>query len=259
MPELPDLQVFSKNLNKELSGKKLKKFTALFDKKFNAPVKQYKKDLENQILEKIYREGKELRLKFSNGNVLGLHLMLRGNLYLFQKKNENKYTIIELLFDDNNGLAITDFQKMASASLNPEDKKSPDALSQKVSFKFLKDELGGSRATIKSFLMDQNIIRGIGNAYSDEILWEARISPFSISDKIPDDKIKDLKKAIRKVLTDAEKKIKKENPEIITGEIRDFLNIHNSRKDKSPTGAPIQQKSTSGRKTYFTNEQKLYK
>jgi len=68
-----------------------------------------------------------------------------------------------------------------------------------------------------------------------------------------------LLKSIKGVLQKAEKSILKTHPDIISGEVRDFMLIHNSKKDKSPTGATIQVESTGGRKTYFTKEQKLFK
>lgn len=74
-------------------------------------------------------------------------------------------------------------------------------------------------------------MRGVGNAYADEILWHARISPFSVSSKIPEAKLKDLVKAIKSVLEDAEQNILKSNPGIINGEVRDFMDIHNSKKN----------------------------
>jgi formamidopyrimidine-DNA glycosylase len=144
------------------------------------------------------------------------------------------------------------------ATLDPVIKPSPDALSKDVNFSFLKERLSKKRTSIKTFIMDQDIIRGIGNAYADDILWKAGISPFSVSNKIPDDKIKKLATAIRSVLTNAEKKILKKDPKIISGEIRDFLDIHNSKKLKSPTGGKILNKMVSSRITYYTNEQKLY-
>jgi formamidopyrimidine-DNA glycosylase len=71
----------------------------------------------------------------------------------------------------------------------------------------LKERLAKSKAVVKSALLDQHIIRGIGNAYADEILWDAGISPFSISNKIPDAEIKALLKSIKSVLQRAEKSI----------------------------------------------------
>jgi formamidopyrimidine-DNA glycosylase len=258
MPELPDLQVFSRNLDKQLKGKTLKKVNILNDSKIKAPATSFKKSLEGEKLEKVYRVGKELHFRFANDNVLGLHLMLNGNLYLFEKANERKNTIIELLFDDDTGLALTDFQGMATPTLNPENKDTPDALSEEVEYKWLKEKLTKKRTAIKAVLLDQKVIRGIGNAYADEILWDAGISPFSVSNKIPDDKIKSLVKSIKSVLKDAEKQILKKAPDAISGEVRDFLLIHNHHKTQSPTGAAIHNKMMSARKTYYTDEQELY-
>ena len=259
MPELPDLQVFSRNLDKRLAGKKLEKITVVNDSKLKTTTATLRKELEGEKLKSVYRSGKELRFEFGNGNILGMHLMLNGDLYLYEKTNEHKNTIVEMLFDDDEGLALTDFQGMANISLNPEEKPAPDALSDEVNYRFLRDYLGSTRKGIKTILLDQNIIRGIGNAYADEILWEAGISPFSIANKIPEEAARELAVAIKHVLKTAEKEILKKKPDLITGEVRDFLKIHNSRKKESPNGAPIKHETVSSRKTYYTDEQVLYK
>jgi len=215
--------------------------------------------LKNRYSKKVYREGKELRFEFSNGNILGLHLMLHGNNYLFEKKNEHRHAIIELLFDDDTGFVMADYQGIAAPSLNPEEKTTPDALSSDLDFTYLKERLSKTRTTIKNLLLDQKVIRGIGNAYADEILWDTRIAPLSVCNKIPGIKIKTLANSIKTVLHNAEKQILKSHPDIITGEVRDFLHIHNAKKKQSPTGADILQKITGGRKTYYTDEQELFK
>ncbi len=111
---------------------------------------------------------------------------------------------------------------------------------------------------IKAFLMDQHIIRGIGNAYADEILWAAGLAPTSHSDKIPTDRIAILNDAIKSVLVDAEKQIKKADPHLISGEIRDFLKVHNSKNTHSPTGGKINVIQLNSRKTYYTDEQQEF-
>src|SRR5689334_18061181 len=167
MPELPDLQVFSSNLDKALKGKKVKKITVPVAKKLNVSTAALKKKLEGQSIKRIYREGKELMIEFTT-DTLSLHLMLHGNLYYFDDTNTNKHTIIEFLFADGKGLALTDWQKAATITLNPEPKEAPDALSPDITFSFMKDVLQ-SKTTVKARLMDQKVIRGIGNAYADEI------------------------------------------------------------------------------------------
>jgi formamidopyrimidine-DNA glycosylase len=257
MPELPDLQAFSRNLDKKLAGKTVKEVIIHNAKKLNVSEKELQAKLEKQKLAAIYRDGKELYIKFSEGDILALHLMLHGKLFLFEGKNSNKYSIIELVFTDDTGLVLTDFQGIATPTLNPEEKEAPDAVDDKAGFAYLKERLGKTKTNVKTVLLDQKIIRGIGNAYADEILWDAGISPFSASNKLPEDKIKDLVKSIHSVLKDAEQQILKSNPDIINGEMRDFMNIHNSKKKHSPKGAPILIKEGS-RKTYYTEEQTLY-
>jgi len=60
------------------------------------------------------------------------------------------------------------------------------------------------------------------------------------------------------VLTNAIKKITKSHPDIVSGEIRDFLLIHNPHAEQAPDGSKIEKKVTAGRKTYFTCSQQLY-
>lgn len=259
MPELPDLQVFSRNLNKTIVGKTVSRINVPVSRKLNVPVKTLRSKLEGQKLTAIDRVGKELQFTFKNGNVLALHLMLHGKLNYFEDKNDARFAIIEIHFKDGTGLAMGDFQKAATPTLNPEVQDTPDALSKEVSFNFLKDILQRRKSTIKAVLLDQHAVRGIGNAYADDILWEAGVSPFSVSNKIPDAYIRRLVRAIKSVLREAEKKILKTNPGIIAGEVRDFMKVHNAKITHSPTGDKIKQSTVGGRKTYYTDEQELFK
>lgn len=257
MPELPDLQVFSANLNRQLAGKKLKQINVLKRAKVNVSKARLKKALEGQRLRAVYREGKELRMVFQNKNVLGIHLMLRGKLQWLDVQQAPSYALLELLFEGDKQLVLTDYQYNARITLNPEPAQAPDALAREVNAAFWKKRLQ-TRASIKSRLMDQDVVRGIGNAYADEILWEAGISPFSVSRAIPDTKIKALARAVKQVLKKAERQIRKAAPGIIGGEVRDFLHIHNPSKKHSPRGAVIKRKATGSRKTYYTAEQELF-
>ena len=235
MPELPDLQAFSLNLSKRLTGKRIEKIHAIKTKKLNTSEKELQGALVGARLTSVKREGKELHFVFDNGHVLGVHLMLKGELRYFEGKNDHRFTILEIHFHDSTGLAVTDFQAQATPTLDPGPRQAPDALSEQADYKFLKEKINHSRSTIKKLLTDQKIIRGIGNAYADEILWHARISPYSVCNKIPDEAIRKLSRSIRTIFARAEKSILKSNPEIIGGEIRDFLAIHNPDKTHSPT------------------------
>ena len=256
MPELPDLQVFSKNLNKLFKDKKLEKVNVTVAAKLNVPAKELEDALEGQTLTHINRVGKELQFTFKNGHILALHLMLHGELHLFEAKNEHRFSIIELIFEDKKGLALTDFQKAATPTLDPEKSDVPDAL--EVDAKYLEQKLSVTKSPVKTVLMDQKVLRGIGNAYADEILYDAKLSPFSVSNKIPADKVKVLLHSIKAVLQDAEKQIIQHNPDIISGEVRDFLLVHKPKHKETAKGETIHQKPVGARKTYYTDSQELF-
>jgi len=259
MPELPDIEVFSRNLNDVFSGAKVKKVKIVNGKKLKDKPAAISRALNGKTLSKIYRSGKEMRFQFEDGTLVGLHLMLTGDIFIFDKKNDHHSTIVEMNFSNGKGLALTDRMRNANIKLDPEDKKGVDAISKELNFKYLKAALQKRNTSIKNVMTDQDVIRGIGNSYSDEILWTARISPYSIAKAIPDEKIKELVKAIKKILKDEIKNIYKNFKGKINGEVKDFLKIHTKEQTKSPTGAPIIITKKGMMKTYYTKEQFLYK
>ncbi len=95
MPELPDIEVFTRNLNKIFAGKKLLKVKIINGQKLKDKASAYSEVLNGKILKKIFRSGKEMRFEFSGGTLLGLHLMLTGDIILFDKKNDHHSTIAE--------------------------------------------------------------------------------------------------------------------------------------------------------------------
>jgi formamidopyrimidine-DNA glycosylase len=100
----------------------------------------------------------------------------------------------------------------------------PDALA--VSADELTDILRGQRAQLKSALTDQGVVAGIGNAYSDEILHVARLSPFKNTSKLTDDESARLSDAIRSVLTDAVGRSVGQRAATLKGEKRSGLRVH---------------------------------
>lgn len=260
MPELPDIEVFTRNLNKRFAGKQLVKVKIVNGEKLKDTASAFSKSLDGKTLEKIYRSGKEMRFRFSNGQLLGLHLMLTGDVILFDNENKNTHraTIAEFNFDDGSGFALTDRMRNANIKLDPVDKQGVDALSAELNFAYLKQAFK-RKTGIKKILIDQDVIRGIGNSYSDEILWKARISPYSVAAAIPDEKIKELVPIIKKTLKDETERIYKKYKDKVNVEVKEFLQIHTKDKTESPTGAKIIIDQKGMMKTYYTNEQVLYK
>lgn len=116
----------------------------------------------------------------------------------------------------------------------------------------------GAGYAIKTVLTDGKTVQGIGNAYVDEILYAAKISPFSRAGKIPPGKIKDLANAIASVLSAAEAHILKNFPDTITEKERDFLQVHLPKTKLTPRGETILKAEIGKRKTYYTAGQVLF-
>ena len=256
MPEIPDLNIFRRNLAKRLVEKTLSEINVIVNRRLKGSEAVLKDALEHQGLTAITRVGKELHLTFQNGHVLSLHLMLHGTMYWYKGKNENRFIIAELLFTDGTGLAITDWQKAVILTLDPKPVTVPDAMDMPRGY--LKKALTSSSRSIKTVLTDGKTVQGIGNAYVDEILYAAKISPFSKADKIPEEQVKVLTKAIKAVLTHAERHISQHFPDTITEKERDFLQVHRPKQKLTLAGEEILTAEIDKRKTYYTASQQLF-
>ena len=258
MPELPDITVYADNLARITSNKKIVSVIYHKSQRLNVRHQTLSDALINQNIIRADRQGKEICLFFSNGNWLSIHLMLRGGFNFTTAPSSIRFPILSIAFDDNSYIIVSDPKGWVTVSLNQEsDSSIPDAL--EVSADYLKAIIGKKpKALAKAFLIDQKVLKGIGNAYADEILWQARISPKSIVGKLPNEAIELLAASIKSVLNHAITKIREKSPDIISGEVRDFLEIHNPLVSKSPTGFPINREEISSKTTYFTNEQILY-
>ncbi len=261
MPELPDLQVFSMNLKKQILNKPIVSVTVNNSRKMNVPAAVFVNGVLYSNIVDIVRVGKELHFHLSNGNAFSVHLMLHGgfNLSSVEEIGSIKYKILSIAFEDNSALSVSDFQSLCTVTFNPNKSKVPDALSEKFDYKYFTGAVKRkSIMNVKAFLTDQNILKGIGNAYADEILWKANISPESVVGKIPDEALSGLFSAIGDVLRDAIGNIVKIAPDIISGEERSFLKVHNRKKTETDEGETILVKEIATRKTYYTKKQKLF-
>jgi formamidopyrimidine-DNA glycosylase len=260
MPELPDLHVFSENLKKRILNKTIASVTVYNTRKIDTPD-FFRQMLTGTNIQDIIRSGKELYFHLANENCFSVHLMLSGKFFICGQNEEGNINskIVALRFDDAENFVVADQGGLCRVTLNPGVPKVPDALSDAFTLNYFSDVIKRNpRNNIKALLIDQRIVRGIGNAYVDEILWKADISPESVSGKIPEEKIKDLYDAIPFVLNDAILNIQKISPDIISGEERSFLRVHNPRKKITDTGDEIIVKTVAAKTTYIKKRQKLF-
>lgn len=259
MPELPDLEVFKGNLREELLGYPLRKIVVNNIRQTNFADKDL--SFGHVTLKDIERNGKELFFMFTDNLTFSVHLMLSGTFNIINKSDGSAalpYSICTFCFDSKS-LIISDSQTLCRVTENPLLPDVPDALSELFTYDYLKSNLKNKKLmNIKSFLIDQKIVRGIGNAYADEILYDAKISPLSYCGKIPEERMKILYKSIADVLKNAIARIKEINPKIIGGEERNFLKVHNKNKSITDSGERIIIKTVASKKTYYTEEQIYY-
>ncbi|MCM0082842.1 formamidopyrimidine-DNA glycosylase [Geomonas sp. Red32] len=260
MPELPDLTVFAANLAKAVTGKAIAA-VEFRGKRLNAAPGELSRSLVSRRVAAVERAGKEISFRMDNGAALFVHLMLKGVFQFSDSEHvlQLPSLILALCFSDDTALAVTDPKRLAAVNLNPRvDERVPDALA--VTREYLENVFRQRpRVPVKTLLIDQKVVKGIGNAYSDEILWKARISPKSLAGKVPSEGVDALVEAIPAVLRHAIDELKRRTPDAISGEMRDFLNVHVSGRKLSPTGHPIIKEEINSKITYYTEEQRLYR
>lgn len=260
MPELPDLTVFAENLAKVITGKTVRQARYHDRGRLNVTGDHLAQALAGGQVIRVERTGKQIVFRLSADVTLRVHLMLTGGFELTDTRGLARVDapVLSLSFSDGSALAVTDYKGWASVSLNPPpESDAPDAL--EVTPEYLQKLCANKpKALIKPLLIDQSLIGGIGNAYADEILWEARIAPKSVAGKLPPEAVASLARAIPAILEDAIAELRKRHPGIVAGEFREFLKVHRPELKVSPNGSPILKENVQSKRTYYTGEQVLY-
>ena len=261
MPELPDLEVFKTNIFNRLSSKRLIETEVFNTMKVTTHKGAQLGELNGLELLSVGRFGKELIFDFGERRIIAVHLMLSGKPSIVAREEAGavKYKIFAMHFQRET-LVFSDNIRQCTVKYKPASSRTPDAFGASFTPEYF-IKAAGKRPIVKAkaFLTDQSVVKGIGNAYADEILWAARVSPHSFMCKIPQDALLTLYNAIGTVLRDAIESIKRIDPGIISGEVRDFLKVHNAALKATETGFPVIVEYIASKKTYYTEEQTLYK
>lgn len=258
MPELPDLTIFAESLQKLVLDKQIDR--VFYDKKqaLNVEAEVLEAALRGRKISAVARVGKELLFELDSGDRFMIHLMLTGGFTCSRKQEAVPFAILTLTFHDGQSLTAYDPKGWLKVALNPDlTGRAPDAL--EVTADYLELMFNKKpKMVLKPFLLDQKLIAGIGNAYADEILWQAKISPKSVVGRIPKDAVARLTASVHSVLNHAVRYLRKNHAGMTAGEVRDFLAVHNPQAKASPTGSPIVVEQVASKKTYYTQEQIQY-
>ena len=227
MPELPEVETIVRELNKKVLSWTFVNVWSDSKKQIKRPAnfEQFKKEILGKKIKNIKRRGKYILFELSGNKTLLIHQKLTGHLLVgkWEQKHgkwiappgplsEKINTYIHLLFTFKNGqmLALSDLRKFAKIELwdSQELKKElsslgPEPLEKSFTFEKFKECFQNKKGKIKQVLMDQNVIAGIGNIYSDEILWQAKIHPFKEVSKLSENELKKIYRAMKEILKKA--------------------------------------------------------
>ena len=212
MPELPELEVTKDRLRLALAGRLVTGAMARSPvalKTVTPPLES----LAGKHVRSVSRFGKVICVGFDDRLYLCIHLMLSGRFAFGPTRAPlNRLHAFALRLDRDEDLRVIEDSTQHRLSIylvtDPQQvdivaRLGPDPLGPEFSLARLKHALARRSRTLKRFLTDQSAIAGIGNCFSDEILFEARLSPFALSTAIKPEETIRLYMATRKVLQDA--------------------------------------------------------
>lgn len=212
MPELPEVETLARQLQKNLAGKIVREVLILRSDIFKTDPVFLKKTLIGLLLVKIIRRGKFLGLVFGEHWILWLHLGMSGRLLWDQKANrDDPHGHLIVRFKNTAGeLFLRDprrFGRIFMTRLQPETFPGPLQHLGPEPFEITGHEFRqvfkNRSGRIKSLLLNQNLLAGMGNIYADESLFEAKLDPRRRACRIPSGKWGQLHRGVVKTLEEA--------------------------------------------------------
>lgn len=211
MPELPEVETIARGLEPLLMGRRFTGLTVLDARAFPGDRAAYAAHFEGRGVAGVGRRGKLCLLEAEGGGVMAFHLRMTGRLYVARPgQSPDRHLRLTVGLDDGRALHFADMRRFGTAmafapgaiaswpfyaGLGPEPLEMPPGQ--------LARSLSGKGGSIKTLLLDQHVLAGVGNIYADESLYLAGIRPDAKADRIPARKLDALQDALRQVLTRA--------------------------------------------------------
>jgi formamidopyrimidine-DNA glycosylase len=188
MPELPEVETIRAQLEPELIGRRIERLEVL-DERWSRPVapEVLAAAVSGRSIESLGRRGKYLLLQLDGGETLVMHLRMTGNLLLVDGSRTDDHLRARFHLDDGREMRFTDPRRFGEAFLLGStaleerfgQRLGVEPLSEEFTAEGLARIAAGRRAPLKSFLLDQAGVAGVGNIYADEALFRARLHPLS--------------------------------------------------------------------------------
>jgi formamidopyrimidine-DNA glycosylase len=254
VPELPDVEIFRQYLNRTALHKTIDEVVVKQERVLSGiSPGELESELKGKQIESSFRRGKLLLASLKGGGFLGLHFGMSGQLKYFKNSPENpEYSCVLFGFKNHFRLAYESRRKLGRIYLVDDadafiEKKGlgPDALD--CDFGTFEEAVSSQKKAVKAALMDQHRLAGIGNIYSDEILFQARMSPTIAVNRLGRKARNKLFRAVKKVLQTAIDR--KANPDHLPSS---YLTPHRHKEGKCPKcGSRLKKAAMSGRGYYY--------
>jgi formamidopyrimidine-DNA glycosylase len=259
MPELPEVETVRRELSKKIVGKTVLPPFVYVDRSFSGK----KEEAAGKILS-VERKGKFLILPLSADRRLVFHLRMEGKLFVVGNKHSLSHLSLFFPFEgEEGGLAFYDVRKFGICYLLSGNEEGPLSRVGKEPSEiedplYLYDRIHSRHKKIKETLLDQSILAGLGNIYSDEVLFQAHVSPFKKSYLVTKEETARILDAAKKILS----KAIEENgstvrsyraTEDLSGSYQNFLKVY-GREGKECLvchKAKIEKRKLAGRGTSF--------
>lgn len=218
MPELPEVHTTVEGLKKTIVGKTITDVWSDFhigtahghrnNLKNKNYIKNFKKSAVGAKIKNVERRGKNILIHLDNKNTVVVHMKMTGHLMVKNYEKEKKFIHFIVYLSGNKNLVLSDMRKFASVCVVKDSELEnheglsflgPDPL--KIKLKEFEKRIKAKKSTpIKKVLLDQRVVAGIGNIYSDEILWASAVHPLSLASKIPEKILKNIFKNTKIIL-----------------------------------------------------------
>ena len=243
MPEAPELEVVKDILRENVVGESVESATVLKPSVLRSLCGDISKDMVGRTIEYVRRRGKFILLGLSGERILSINPMLTGALqYCAPSQRVYKRTCLnfalsngmELRYMDDKQMGMVHYVRSEQESKIPRlHEQGPDVLDD-FTFEDFTQSLKRFHGEIKGVLTRGRVISGIGNAWSDEILFAARIYPFKRRKALSEDELRRLYDQSRGVIADAVPVVRRAIGDDIHLKARDFLQVHNRGGEPCP-------------------------
>ena len=266
MPEIAEVETVRNTLKNMILNKKIKSVNVIYPKMLESDVEEFKKLLPERKFIDIKRVGKWLIFDLGDYYLLS-HLRMEGKFFVKNHDEEiNKHEHIIITFTDGTDLRYHDTRKFGRMNLiKKEDLNSTEAIkkqgiepiSDELTKEYLYDKISKKHLPMKTILLDQTIIAGLGNIYADEVLFASHINPLKKGSDITINDCENIKNASRDIISKAIEyggtTIKSYTSSLgVTGRFQAFLMVH--KREGEPClvcKTQVVRIKVGGRSTYY--------